>query len=369
MTTTLLTGLFALAISAPAEPFEPQIDAILSVGPMAAGQEDAQEAVQALAAGGADALVPILSAIGRGDRLADNWLRGAFEAALARLDSVPLDRLAAFFKNRGNDGRARRLAYETILARDADLAATLSEGSLDDPSPEMRRDAVDEIVRRAEAEGADRVALLTQALDAATDRTQIKDISGKLTAAGEEVDTSARYGFIRGWQLVGPFDNRDEAGFDVPVGPETGDPATPDTTASYPTDNPEFEGDVSWTPARTDADDGVVDIAEQLGPYKGATVYMAATVMSEDARPVELRLSTPNAWKLWLNGELLFARGEYHRGMHWDQYAVPARLRSGENTLLLKVLQNEQTQQWAQDYKMSVRVLDPAGRPVTLPQP
>ena len=92
-------------------------------------------------------------------------------------------------------------------------------------------------------------------------------------------------------------------------------------------------------------------------------------MISPKRQKVELRLSTPNAWKLWQDGRLLFARGEYHRGMHWDQYTVPTTLEEGETVLVLKLLQNEQTQAWAQDYKISVRVVDLAGRPVNLSQP
>ena len=79
---------------------------------------------------------------------------------------------------------------------------------------------------------------------------------------------------------------------------------------------------------------------------------------------MQFRLAIPNAWKLWLNGQPLFGREEYHRGKSFDQYVVPGRLKAGRNVILLKVLQNEQTESWAQRYEFQFRVTDPAGAAV-----
>ncbi len=87
------------------------------------------------------------------------------------------------------------------------------------------------------------------------------------------------------------------------------------------------------------------------------------------AQTVEFRLGTSNAWKLWLNGELLFAREEYHRGMFLDQYAVRGKLKPGKNTILLKILQNEQTEDWAQDWSIQFRVCDFSGRAIRPSKP
>ena len=84
---------------------------------------------------------------------------------------------------------------------------------------------------------------------------------------------------------------------------------------------------------------------------------------------VDIRLGTPNAWKLWVNGQLLFGRDEYHRNMQIDQYRVRTPLKKGRNVLLLKVCQNEQPEDWAQRWQYQVRVCDAAGAavlPVTL---
>ena len=90
-------------------------------------------------------------------------------------------------------------------------------------------------------------------------------------------------------------------------------------------------------------------------------MYAVTEFHSPAARVVELRLGTPNAWKLWLNGKLLFGRDEYHRGMAIDQYRVRGELKPGANTILLKICQNEQTEDWAQRYEFQLRVADLSG--------
>ena len=357
-----MTALALLLLAAPAADFSPQINDVLAVGPAAENQDAARSAVKRLSMAGPDVLVPLLEAMGRADGVADNWLRGAYEAALDRTDSVPVDALGRFFADRAQDNRARRLAYETIRAADPAAAEVLAADGLDDPSPEMRKDAVAAIVAKATSDDA--AATLRRALDAATDRTQVDDIAAKLKELGEEVDLKDKFGFLRDWRIVGPFDNRDEKGFDKKAGPEAGELAAPDFEAGYGSDYPDAAPPVSWGEYRTDSDDGVLDVAAQLQPWKGATVYAASEFEADAAREVELRLSTDNAWKLWLNGELLFEREEYHRSMSWDQYVIPARVREGRNVVVLKVLQNEQDQGWAQDFSYSLRVTDPAGRAV-----
>ena len=43
--------------------------------------------------------------------------------------------------------------------------------------------------------------------------------------------------------------------------------------------------------------------------------------------------------ELWVNGELLFARDEYHRKARVDQFVIEGKLKKGENQILVKVCQ------------------------------
>jgi hypothetical protein len=87
-------------------------------------------------------------------------------------------------------------------------------------------------------------------------------------------------------------------------------------------------------------------------------MYAVTEFTSADRQAVQIQLGTPNAWKLWLNGQLLFAREEYHRGMALDQYRIDTVMQPGGNTLLLKICQNEQTESWAQRYQFQLRICD-----------
>jgi hypothetical protein len=49
-----------------------------------------------------------------------------------------------------------------------------------------------------------------------------------------------------------------------------------------------------------------------------------------------------------------------------DQYAATGMLRAGRNELLIKVCQNEQTEEWAQEWSFHARVCDKAGTAVPI---
>ena len=333
------------------------IETVQSIETQAGNQAAVRDATAALAGGGPDVLVPIVRGMAN-EPLADNWLRGAFEMAAAAAiaeGSLPTAELRQAFEDTDLDPRARRMVYE--LLREQDAAAGL-EPRLDDPSAEMRRDAVAAILEAAEDAGGDEaLTLYRQALQGATDPSQVDAISEKLAEAGEPVDLLRHYGYLTEWKLVGPFENKDEASFDVAFEPET----APQFEAEYET---EFEGQPlvhRWQTATIEDESGTVDLHQLMANHKGSLVYAAAAFESAEAQPIELRLSTANAWKLWLNGELLFARPEYHRGKKFDQYVVRSQARAGRNVVLIKLLQNEQEQSWAQDYDVSVRVTEPTG--------
>jgi hypothetical protein len=130
-----------------------------------------------------------------------------------------------------------------------------------------------------------------------------------------------------------------------------------DLNASYEGMN----GRVTWKPYTTDDKYGLFDVAKQIKNYKGSVMYAVTDFSSDRDRDAEIRLGTPNSWKLWVNGKFQFGREEYHRGMKLDQYRVPVKLKAGKNTILLKICQNEQTQDWAQRYQFQLRVCDSSG--------
>jgi len=341
------------------------LQAIRAVDHEGAGHAAAQRAVRELVAQGPAGLVPTLTAMNGANPLAANWLRGAFESVAERSlrseAGLPVDELLAFFQQRAHDPRARRLAYEWAVRAKPALADELIPLALDDPSAEMRRDAVARLLTQARAaQDASRIdeaaQLYQQALSGAGEPEQVDPIVKALEPLGKPVDLVAHYGLVTEWHVIGPFDNREMKGFPVVYPPET----EIKLDAAYPGK----EGEVRWEPLKTTAADGAFDLATLTKPHKGAIDYVTTVFHSDAAQPVEFRLGTANAWKLWLNGELLFAREEYHRGMRFDQYRVAGTLRPGANRILIKVCQNEQDQEWAQKWSFQFRVCDPYGRPV-----
>ncbi len=333
---------------------------ILAVGPKGTGHTAAQAAVRDLSKADESALVPILDALGNASPLASNWLRGVFETIADRsiaAKKLPAAQLEAFILDTKHGAAARRLAYEWLLKVDATASDRLIPGMLQDASAEFRRDAVARLLEQAgKATGPEQVALYKQALIGAVDDDQVKAIVKPLRDAGEKVDLQLHFGFLPAWQLIGPFDNTDKKGFDVAYPPES--------ELKFDAKYPGKKDDVAWTEFRTTDEYGVVDLAKALAPHKGAVTYAATEFASATAQTVEVRLGTPNAWKLWVNGQLAFARDEYHRGTMLDQYKVPVKLQAGKNTLLLKVCQNEQTEDWAQKWQYQLRICTSAGSAV-----
>lgn len=357
--------LTVVIVSAGADESRDLFQRIKAVGPKGEGHRAAQAALQELSRSNSGMLLPILEASNDANPLAMNWLRGAFETIADRTlksgQELPRDRLEAFVRDTSHAPRVRRLAYEWLAKVDPTAPDRIIPDMLADPSEELRRDAVARVITAAQqakenGDDAKSLALWRRALRGAVDEDQVKIIVAALKAAGEEVDLVRHFGMIMEWKLIGPFDNRDMKGFDVAYPPEQ----ELDFEATYDGQL----GPVTWAAYRSDQPDGLFDIGELVFNHKGSVTYAATSFASDRQQEVEFRISTPNAWKLWLNGELLFAREEYHRGMFFDQYRVRGMLQPGDNMLLLKVLQNEQEPDWAQAYEFKFRVTDLSGQAV-----
>jgi len=111
-----------------------------------------------------------------------------------------------------------------------------------------------------------------------------------------------------------------------------------------------------------------VDINKAIEPIKGVTAFGFAAVASPQERPVEIRVGSNNAVRIWLNGKEIYFREEYHHGMEMDQHVGKGTLKAGRNEILIKVCQNEQTEDWAKLWSFQLRVCDALGAavPVTV---
>lgn len=344
----------------------PLIETLRSVDAEGKGAPAAAQAFQTLSKEGPQVIPPLLTALDGANPLASNYLRNAIENIVARTrktkGALPLAEIEAFLKDTRHEPRARRLAFEILVSTDKANYDRLVPGMLNDPSTELRRDAVIQVMEQGNAlfdedKKDEAKAKYRAAMAAARDDDQVKTLKKYLEELGEKVDLPTHFGFLMTWKLIAPFDNTAGKGFAVAYPPEK----ELDFTREY-------EGKegvkAAWVPTTTDDEYGIVDLAKVLTPFKGSVAYAVAEFDSDAEKAVDLRLGTPNSWKVWLNGKLLFAREEYHRGMNLDQYRMRGTLKKGKNTILVKVCQNEQTEEWAQRWQIQLRICDGTGTAV-----
>jgi len=352
------------ALAASPKPAD-SINVLRAVGPEGLGNVQASQAWQQLSAADASALPAILTAMEGANDLALNWLRAAVDSIasreLAAGRKLPVAALEKFVRDTKHHPRARRLAYELIARADSAKAQSLIAGLRDDPSTELRRDAVQLLVNEAAAlakagKTNDAIPKYQTAIKSARDVDQVEDIAKELKNLGSPVSLPGVFGWLSDWKVVGPFDNKDRAGFEKVFPPEQGI----DLNAEYDGLN----GKVKWQDFKTTGDYGLVDLNKPIGALKEVTGYAYTEFNSDKARPVELRLGCKNGWKVWLNGKLLFGRDEYHRGMEIDQYRLAGELKPGKNTILVKLTQNEQTEKWTVEWEFQLRITDALGTPI-----
>jgi hypothetical protein len=361
--TCLLAGAFAGQSAAAG--IEQQLATLKAVGGEGVGSTGAREAAKKLSAADVAALPAILAALDDAGPLAANWLRSSFdtiaERQLRQGRKLPIAELEKFSVNTKHSNRARRLAFEWLCRADATAADRLIPKMLNDSSIEFRRDAVARLLASAEANESQgktdqATDVYRNALVAARDLDQVQQIAKKLETFGDKVDLAMHFGYLLKWKLIGPFDNSNEGGFDVVYPPEK--------KVDFATECEGKSGPVKWIDHATEEAYGKVDLNKALGKGNSFVGYAAAEFLAEKARPVEVRLQTTNANKVWLNGALLSQNKVYHAGSKMDQYIGRGNLKPGRNIILLKICQNEQAESWAQDWDFQCRVCDAVGTAV-----
>lgn len=346
------------------------VKTILAVGREGEGNEEARAAWKELVKAGPQSLLPVVEAAGKGNVVADNWLRLAAtvvaDEAVAAKKSLPMAELERFLRDTSHASAARSLAFDLIQQVDPAKAGEIEPTLISDPAQELRRAAVQRLIVAAKekADAKEEAAAKTgyqAALDAARDEDQVKVIAEALTKLGVEVDLPKHFGFITKWNVIGPFDNAQRAGFDAVYPPEK----EIKLDAKYAGKGAE----VVWQPFETKHEYGKLDFNKPLTMLKDATAYAVSTFDSTSDRDAEIRLGCKNGWKVWLNGELLFGRDEYHRGAQMDQYTLKCRLKKGANTILVKCCQNEQKEQWTVEWEFQLRVCDATGTAILASNP
>ncbi|MEL7496967.1 MAG: hypothetical protein AAFN77_05115 [Planctomycetota bacterium] len=345
--------------------FSQALRAVRAVQLNGKGNSSAVQAMAVLNQAKPEQIPQMLEAMDGVNAIALNWLRSAINQAVNRNpDGIPKDAILKYFEEHSHHPMGRLMAFELLTDGDDSLTESMTRGLIDDPSLPLRFKAIEQLVGEAEsAMESDKVTAtgkLGYALSKARDVSQIQSIATKLESLGVQVDLQDQLGMLNTWHLVGSFDNKDQKGFDVVYGPES-NVAEVDLTATYDGID---ESPSAWKKVTTGDPVGNVDLNSLVGKIKGATVYAYTTFKYQEDQDAQFRIGSANATKIWLNGELVMSNEIYHNSNSIDKFIGDVKLKKGDNQILIKVCQNEQTEPWAQDWQFQFRICDQSGKAI-----
>lgn len=287
--------------------------------------------------------------------LGKNWLLGLANAAQNRRPAGKSE-LEAFLNNSSEDAEARYTVFRWLTDGNAEIRKQWLAKMTDDPSPEIRYEAIALVLEATDLPEAG----LRRLLDSARQPEQVTAIIERLGKLGLKINQAEHFGFLTQWKFVGPFDNVGSDKFN------TAYPIEPDYVAGKIAESYNGKtGAVKWVSESSSDPEGMVDLAKLYNNEKGCVVYGLTEVNSPNDLACELRVGCINAQKVWVNGELVIANEVYHTGMQVDQYIAPIKLKAGVNKILIKVCQNEQKEAWAQRYVFQARICDSTGKAIS----
>ena len=350
--------LLGLATAAEVDPAAKILARIKAVGTEGNGNQDAAVAWKELVNLGQEALFPIFDSMSDVKPTVENWLRTAVGAIAEKekkaKKALPQEKLESYVKELKNPPLGRRLAYELLVQEDPKTPERLLNKMLDDPSIDLRRDAIAQALEKIKKDDPDAGKKYAALFPLTRDQDQAELVANALKKLGTDVDLTDHFNVIWKWMVVGPFDSPKGAGYGKPFEPEE----KVDLAATY---KGKGGKELKWSSFWTFDTYGKLELNDALGKHKDAVGYAFAAIDSPEERSVELRLGCIVSSELFLNGKKVFAREEYHHGDRLDQYVGHGTLKKGRNEILVKVLQNNQTEPWAQSWTFQLRVCDFTG--------
>lgn len=159
----------------------------------------------------------------------------------------------------------------------------------------------------------------------------------------------ADVGSLLPFALIGPWDNDQGKGFDAEHPPER----EIDLRARYAGKLVE----IGWRTDYARDPRGKTDLASALEPNQWQIAYAVAAVEVAEGGDYELRVSTSDPVRIWVNQVEVF-EGRRLSAWLFDGLVLPVRLRPGVNQVLVKSAQ--QTGEWL----LAARITRPGGEPV-----
>lgn len=319
---------------------------------------------------GPKALPQILEAIDTPDTAVANWVVTAFDAIAEpaiKKDSKAIEvaALLAFGKDAKRQGRARRVALDTVERLQPGARNQLLRDWINDP--EFGFDAID--LRLAELASAktlpkeEAAAGYEQLLAATNDVSQARIIANRLKELGKTVSLADTFGFPREWYLIGPFEGGGIKSFKTVYPPEQ----KVDLQAEYPgkEGKPVRWKRVSIPEAVGGTYPVMIDLRKPLAEAEDAVGYAYTVIDMPAEREVEFRAAADDNITVWVNGEKAFAFEEWKNGMRLDRHRFKVRLKAGPNTVLVKVCQGKGDPGNPDgNWEFVLRICDAAGRGV-----
>ncbi len=130
--------------------------------------------------------------------------------------------------------------------------------------------------------------------------------------------------------VIGTWDNDQGKGFDAEQPPER----EMNLSKTYPTKRLEAK----WRTDYVRDPRGKLDLGAILEPSRWQVAYAAAAVRVREAGAYELRISSSDPLKVWVNDSLVF-QGRRIDAWLFDALPIPVRLRAGVNRVLVKSAQ------------------------------
>jgi hypothetical protein len=350
------------AVSVPDADLQSAIAVVRAVGPDGKGSPEAAKAWIQLAQSDLGQLPNLLAGMDGASPLARNWLRSAIDEVLERAqknkEAISIAALESFVRDTGHNAQARRLAYELILQVDKFAADRFLPSMADDPSLDLRRDAVARVLDQAEkfkATGKKDEArhLFQKALASSREKDQISKAAKELRDLGQPVDLASHLGLLTHWRLIGPFPHT------KPKEPEIAYP--PERRIDLGAEYDGKSGKVRWQDYVTKQEYGIVDLNAALGAPTEGVAYATSEFTSAGKNNVEIRIGCYTPFKLWVNGELLLVRGDAYTGMSLDHYVTRVHFNPGRNIILLKITKDEPQPGAGKDWRFQLRVCDEQG--------
>ena len=153
--------------------------------------------------------------------------------------------------------------------------------------------------------------------------------------------------FIIDWNLIGPFDAPDMSYLQTAYPPEK----EIDRGKTY---RGKANIPLRWRKIQAEPS-GFMRLENRINPSERGLVYGHVYVFSPDERDTVMLVGSDDGVRIWLNEELIHTNPAY-RGAYPDQDRIPATLKKGWNTLLIKVLQG------GGGWGYYVRFVDPDGQ-------